>query len=312
MKWGAIDIPNGNPLKVGGNQIDKIMFGNEQVWINNYLPSAITNFVASSSGANTTVTVTFSNADGMPTPTYNLYQNGTLVVTGIISGATYTSSVNGENTYYVQAVNSVGGTNSNSDTAVVWTSPVSSPRIVTATATLTAGIHFPSGVQVSLCLIGGGGGGAQSGDAFWGNGGGRGGIDVTGGYTLDFNEQVICTVGAGGARQTGNGAGGAGGASSFGTYRVANGGAGGTVRSGSSAVYNGNGGTRTTCAGSATHGTQTSWEGAGGEAGFGNGGNGAIGAAIAGVGGVGAGGGGIARSTWGSGPGGRGEIRISW
>ena len=292
-------INNGDPLKVGDAQISKIMLGTEQVWVNNQAPSAITDFDASSSGANASVTVTFSSASGIPTPTYDLYENDVSVATGISSGYVYTSAVTGNNTYYVKAVNSAGSVNSNSDTAVVWTG--GSSLTITASGDYTAGVDFPANVTISVCMCGGGGGGGDVGDLNAAGLGGKAGIVVSNTITsIPYGEIVSANIGAGGSQYQ------SGGSSSFGSYFTAGGGA--------PITYRGRDDSKTTCGGTGYDGRDwedwyhgVTWYG-GESSGFGDGGdatgnNGQNG-------GVGSGGGSCDYGTAGSG--GRGEIRLSW
>ena len=121
MYLGNHDINDGDPLKLGNTQIDKIMFGNTQVWINTIVPSYISDFNASDSNQGN-VTYTFSNSTGIPTPTYDLYQNGVSVQTNISSGGHY--NVNGgTRSYYVRAINTAGYTNSNTNNGTSYELP---------------------------------------------------------------------------------------------------------------------------------------------------------------------------------------------
>lgn len=82
-------------------------------------PSDIIDFVSSSTGLDEYVTVTFTNATGSPEPTYNLIENGIRVAMDINSGFVYRSSIVGVNTYSVNAVNGLGTSHSNIDSATV-------------------------------------------------------------------------------------------------------------------------------------------------------------------------------------------------
>lgn len=99
----------------------------------NSVPTAITDFAASDDQLGQ-VTVTFTNATGTPTPTYNLFEDNVQVATGISSGYVHTVTA-GTYTYRVDAVNSEGTTASNNDSGTS-TAPVAP----TAIADLTANI----------------------------------------------------------------------------------------------------------------------------------------------------------------------------
>lgn len=310
MKWDGIDIPNGNPLKIGDNQIDKIMFGNDQVWINTVAPSAITNLTTFGGGLTASITITFTVATGIPTPTHDLYENGILIVSNITSGTVYNSTVKGNNSYYIRATNVAGHTDSNLSYASIWIGGNS--LVVDSNTTLEPGIDVPIGL-VTVCMIGGGGGGAQSYDPSWGTGGGVAGQNVGGTFTPVFGSNIFVTIGEGGSGQSGSGSGSPGTDTVLGSFFTASGGAGGQVISNNAnATHNGNGGQQTTCKGTSNDGTQTTiWNG-GGQGGFENGGNGVNGAVSGGHGGIGAGGGGATLSTWSGGRGGRGQVNLSW
>jgi len=67
-----IEIPDGNPVKLGDNQVESICLGDNKIWQNTQIPSAITDFAASDGEVNQT-TVTFSPATGIPNDiTYNI------------------------------------------------------------------------------------------------------------------------------------------------------------------------------------------------------------------------------------------------
>ena len=275
MYLGGVEIPNGNPLKLGGVQVDKIMLGNEQVWINHFAPSAITDFVASSSGTNSAVAVTFSNATGLPLPTYNLYQNDTLVQSNIASGYVYTSVVSGNNTYRVEAVNTVATVASNNDTANVWTG--GSSLNITSSRSVTVGTHIPANAPITIQVMSAGGRGGTAAFSAGGLGGGASAL-VTKTATY-ASGTITATVGANnGATSTFDGLTTAGG-----TNRGQGGGATGL-----------------------NHGASSAW-GAGGKGGSYIYDSGKT------AGGVGAGGGGTGGGNTSAGAnGGRGEIRLSW
>ena len=200
-----------------------------------------------------------------------------------------------------------------------------SPIIVTASTTMVAGIHFPAGKTITLCMCGGGG----SGGKYYpdpdtheraGSGGSRGATQSNinvGSFTSGAN--VVVTIGAGGAGRSSGSVytGNAGGVTKFGQsgdawYTTASGGAGGT--SGGNASYL-SPCTNTTFNGggylSGYFSVGRSYGGNGGT--FGNGGS-PTRQGNAGAGGVGAGGGGTGSfaDAHASGAGGRGQIVISW
>lgn len=282
-------LEDGAPLLVGGVQAQSVTCNGVEVWRNNSEPGTITDFEASSSGADDKVTVTFTNATGVPTPTYNLYENSVVVASGISSGHVHTSTVSGSNVYYVKALNSAGSSDSNTDTALVWAG--GSSYVITSSETITAGIEIPADTAITMEILGGGGGGGGGGGNYGGNGGktsvlaSRSGT-YTSGTTLPA---VIGEGGLGGVPWTittpGHGEDGTD--SSIGGY-IAAGGAGGT--------------------------NINSWLGSDGEDSvWGTGGVRGNVFAPAGDGEIGAGGGGVFQdSLWPSGKGGRGEIRLSW
>ena len=201
-----------------------------------------------------------------------------------------------------------------------------SPRTFTASTTLTAGVDFPAGHTITVCMVGAAGSGGVT-SSYGKNGGGSAGTVVSTTTSAIYGASVGVTIGAGGTARFGDTtrAGLAGGGSAFNGIS-APGGAGGTVlpgdgATGSAPIHSGNGGGKTTCGGSgvdgvlqSSHAHVTGW---GGESsGFGNGGFGRVNltAGDAGSGGVGSGGGGVADglSARSSGAGGRGEVRISW
>ena len=76
-------------------------------------PSLITDFNATDNLVGK-VTVTWTNATGIPEPTYDLYEDGVKVATGISSGYQRTVGA-GTRTYFVRAVNVAGFVDSNCD-----------------------------------------------------------------------------------------------------------------------------------------------------------------------------------------------------
>ena len=204
----------------------------------------------------------------------------------------------------------------------------SSPVTISSSSNLVAGVDFPYGKELTICMCGGGGSGGV-GKAVEGNkagGGHRGQVLSNQKVTLAKNEVVAITIGSGGAKVycvgcTKNGR--AGGATKFGIHFTANGGAGGNGTTGS---HLGTGGDyNSPCAGTYHDGDYVRYDigstvakyiyAYGGEAGaFGHGGN-ARAYNDAYAGGIGAGGGGVTHSGGGgeeSGAGGRGQIVISW
>jgi hypothetical protein len=208
-----------------------------------------------------------------------------------------------------------------------------SPVDITTSGTYKAGIDFPAGIPLTICLVGGGGSGAMV--ARWSDcsdqsaGGGYAGEVKTSNVTLSHGETVEITIGSGGTGVTDDYESGLNGNSgtstSFGTYVTASGGAGGTYRENTlDANFRGNGETVTTCFGNATNGIKEescfeSYIAYGGESsGYSNGGNGSVSSSVeGGDGGLGSGGGGVSVSKSASQPpksgdGGNGLVRISW
>ena len=281
---GGINITDGNPLKLGNTQADKIMLGTNQVWINNYAPSALTDFSSTSSGANNKVTVIFSPAGGLPAPTYNLYENAILVASNISSGYIYTSLVTGNNTYRVDAVNLVATVPSNNSAANVWSGGTS--YTATSTRTLTAGTDFPANTTITIQVMGGGG----SGGGPWGNYAGHGGYasGVTSTSTSkSYGSSLAITIGGGGSSV------------SYATNNRHSGYTGGTSTCVVSRSGGGGGAGGVILSSAGSSGQSSAWGTGGGNHS---------------TGGVGAGGGGSGNyfTYTNSGAGGRGEVRLSW
>ena len=85
------------------------------------IPAAPTGLTAAPTPSSlTTVTVSFTASTGATS--YNLYEDGTKVVTGFTSGSTYTPGDSNSHTYTVTAVNASGeSTQSSGATAATWT-----------------------------------------------------------------------------------------------------------------------------------------------------------------------------------------------
>ena len=304
MKLGALDVDS---FKLGSQQVDAVYLGSQVVWRNAFPPSAPN---ITSIGSNVgSVTINFTpSAGGLPTPTYDLFENGTRVAQNISSGFVRNVGA-GTRNYYVQAVNSEGTANSNTVAGTSRDQPGS--QTFTANGTFTGKVGYTS---YTLCMIGGGGSGRVVIDGHGGSmgRGGHAGQVVNTTVTVNAGQNVTVTIGQGGAIRTGTGNGNAGGATSFGGTS-AGGGAGGDANG-----YVGNGGSRSTCYGSANDGNNTGseWGANGGQAGFGKGGNGnnQLNNTQAENGALGAGGGGRVSNNNGarSGAGGNGVVRISW
>ncbi len=180
------------------------------------------------------------------------------------------------------------------------------PVFVTSNKTIKAGVDVPFSKELRICMVGGGGSGrADSNDPA---AGGYAGEVVSDVVTLVKDEDVAITIGTGGyACEEPCSIPGT--ASKFGTYFTANGGAGGDEHH-----YYGNGAERTTCGGTGYDGLGCGGIGGGQSSGFSNGGNATCSGANGGAGGVGSGGGGTGYCDPNSnaGPGGRGQVNISW
>jgi surface protein len=86
-------------------------------------PSTITDFNASD-GREDYVQCTWSNASGRPTPTYDIYRDGSRIGTSVTSPYNDTSGSSGITyTYYVMAINTEGSTQSNSNNGY-WEEPL--------------------------------------------------------------------------------------------------------------------------------------------------------------------------------------------
>lgn len=299
-------------------------------------PGTISNFSAST---NQQLAIQFwwTNTTGDPTPTYDLYQSGSLLRSNVVSGHKETMPA-GSKSFYVRAKNGEGYANSNSATGTALAIPVIPPS--GSVTYSTAGTHtftVPSGVsKITMCMVGGGGAGAgtqYTRDDFQPSaGGGKAGASRTDTHNVSAGQQITVTVGKGGVAYAQGGGGGhhngaAGFPSGWGGI-VANGGAGGIA----SHLYLGagdghqgiSGGGLSGCAGSNNDGaysrfTVTSvWTGFGGQgSSAGRGGNGLAtqSGGSAGSGTKGSGGGGAAcplTIVATPGNGGAGYIKISW
>ena len=207
---------------------------------------------------------------------------------------------------------------------IIWrryTGP-NSPITITANRTLVAGIDFPAGINVTVCMVGGGGSGAMGeANRAWSAGGGHAGTVVNQTINRAYNTSLPAVIGSGGAGRNGIGLPGhAGTASTFAGLTAGGGAAGVPTSVVTVSAFNGAGASRTTCLGTNTDGTRTQnpsngyWLSGGQSSGIGKGGN-AVYQANAQAGGVGAGGGGSAMApgwTHISGAGGIGRIVLSW
>ncbi len=117
LRLGGIAIEDGDPLKVGDLQIKQIMLGGDEIWTDEsgQVPSEITDFEAINGIGE--VTVEWSNATGDPIPVYDLFEAGSQVETAIDSGFVHSTS-NGSRSYYVNARNTEGTVESNSDIGI--------------------------------------------------------------------------------------------------------------------------------------------------------------------------------------------------
>ena len=281
------------------------------------LPSAITNFNATDDQVDQ-ITFSWSNASGVPTPTYDIQWNDggvwTLHASNVTSPFVQTRTSYGDNTWRVLAKNSVGSTPSNQNTGKSVRPPYvgpPSPVIITETRALIAGTDFPAGTTIQVCLVGGGGGGNRHNVSLFNVWGGLAGT-VASGSAGSFNHDVsvVATIGTGGAGVGTHGhVGGPGTASSFGSISGAGSPGGG---------HAGNNAEVTTCGGTGNDGDASAyvvtWAYGGQSSGFGKGGNGTVAAANGENGGPGCGGGASGYIFAGtlSGTGGRGEIHLSW
>lgn len=292
--------------KAGGLQVERIMAGTEELWSSEYPAEAITDFSASTLQVDQ-ITVTFSNVDGKPLPTYDLVNDDTdeVLIKGVTSGQVYaTEEVS--IVMRIDAVNNAGTTPSNLSTGTT-KAPAGSQTFISSDT-----FDVPRGISsVVICMIGGGGGGS----GYYPNsytGGGVAGTIVSN-QTVEVTPldaiSVIC--GAGGAGG-GIGYGGNGSTSSFGSIS-ASGGAGGGRTTG---VHNGNGASRSTCYGTYNDGTNGGGDTRfrGGQAGFNHGGNARNyeQGGTAGSGSRGSGGGAADDRTGTPGAGGVGVVKVTW
>ncbi len=306
------------------------------------VPGYVSNFNASD-GYTGYVDTTFTGTSGYPSPTYNLYENGTKVKTGTWNG--YDRAVSaGTRSYYVKAVNAAGSTNSNSNNGTSKPAPGAVSFSTSSTWLCPAGVTL-----VNLKMIGGGGGGGidftyhpsiaapLTGIA----GGGHRGAARNQNVSVSPGTTYTITIGGGGSRgyskDTGSGSGGAGGTSSALGLSCAGGGGG----SGWGSSYAGNGGSYVSPVGTyydgilkyteilyehhghygGGYGGTNKYYAYGGDAGFGYGGAGVYVATRNGGqkglnGGYGAGGGSVtvtdSTGDCYAGYGGGGYVRISW
>jgi len=323
---------DGDPIGVNGDlPIEKVICNGIVVWQNTIPPTVpIIDFNATDDLIGSVI-CTWSPSDGLPAPTYNLYENDILVASNIISPFSRVVSA-GIRDYYVKAVNSAGEVISNIDSGASKSSADSITYLADGVFTVPAGY-----TEVTLCMIGGGGSGAamtpSSGVAS--SGGGYAGDIFTGVFAVTPGANITVIVGNGGAgRRSADSnpylVGNPGAQSKFGS-KVVNGGAGGTISSSDkSAVYAGNGGSRVTCYTTALDGAERLWYDEyhhdyidltmfGGQAGFANGGAGnwyqSGGEGYGNPGALGSGGGssGCSLNSGGtSGAGGKGLVKVSW
>ncbi len=112
MYLGTHDINDGDGMKLGGSQVDKMMLGTEQVWINNYAADAPTLFVASNDDS---VNINFSWVlpidQGVPVCTYSIRNSSNAEVATAVAGATsatYVTTATVSEDFTVVAVNLAG------------------------------------------------------------------------------------------------------------------------------------------------------------------------------------------------------------
>jgi len=306
-------FPDGSPLTVNGTQAQVVTVNGTTVWQNNQVPSAITDFAASDDQEGQ-ITVTFTPATGIPTPTHDLIRvsDGSVIASDISSGYVWTTSDCNVN-LRVDAKNSVGTTPSNEDIGISVEPAGSIVFDVVGDHQFTAPCGWN---EVSICMVGGGGSGGCSAGYHASGGGYAGQIVEEPSFAVSSGSTIDVTVGGGGSGCSccDTNSGRAGGQSVFDTLS-ASGGSGG--QSDNSTGYAGNGGSTTNCAGTFYDGTRSGTGDDydpyhyGGQAAFGNGGNGDA-YHDAGGGGVGAGGGASGAGDNSSGAGGRGEVRVSW
>jgi len=320
LYFGSTKINDGDPLLMGTRQCTKVMRGSTQVWINNYISDAPTSFVASNSAtANIDFSWTLPVDQGVPVCTYEIRRSSDDVVVATAgAGATtaqFVTIVTELQDFYVVGINVAGESAiSNEDSGSSFVG-APSPLMISSNGDYTAGVDFPAGADITVCLVGGGGSGSirQNNDGM--TGGGFRGEPVSAVVNIPLNEIVSAVIGnGGGSNCTGDHSNGyAGGGSNFGSYASALGGAGGINHG----AYDGQGAPYVSPCNGVTYydGSITSGNGRGGQAGgFGNGGNGNNG--DGGYNGSGGGGGGGVTDSYGggecSGAGGKGQIMISW
>lgn len=289
-------FPDGSPLTINGTQAQTVTVNGTPVWQNNQAPSAITDFNASDDQIDQ-ITVTFTPASGVPTPTHDLVRvdTGEIIASNISSGYVWSTTI-AEVELRVDAKNTAGATPSNTNIGRTVAPPGSVVFDTAGNHTFTVPRGYTS---VSVCMVGGGGAGGRGEDNDVG--GGHAGQVISQNYSVS-SETVSVTVAATSTA--------AGNSSKFGTL-TASGGAAGDDYSGD---HPGNGASRTTCGGTGNDGLRIKHElfdyyFYGGESsGFGDGLDGRTENQFAGVG---SGGGGVLLGNSVSG-GGRGEVRVSW
>lgn len=127
-------------VKRGSSQVDKIYRGTNEVWVNEIIPNAPTAMSASDSTTGS-VTIYFTNSSvGKPTPTYNLYENSTLVATDITNGYVRTVS-GGTRSYFVRAINSAGHADSFPNNGTSYSVPAV-PTNMSASDTTTGSVYI--------------------------------------------------------------------------------------------------------------------------------------------------------------------------
>lgn len=112
---------------------------NTDIGIAYSLPSQILDFVATVNLIES-IRFTWSFASGLPTPTYDLYQDGTLLISNVSSG--YIAAFpGGTSTFFIRAINDAGSTDSNTDTGIALSAPSQITDFV-ASDTLSQKIKF--------------------------------------------------------------------------------------------------------------------------------------------------------------------------
>lgn len=315
----GVEIPTtGENIVVNETPIAWVHTNGVLVWHKAYLTAAPTSFSATDNEEGQ-VTLTWTNSEGYPIPTYDVYENDIKVGTSVSSGWTRIVE-GGRRTYYVKAVNTSGAKQSASDYGI---SSGSEIFLNSGTHTFTV----PPGLTlVDYCLFGGAGSGAARGGPFsgvWYIGGGSSSYERSGTYAVSGGEDITVDIGVGGeaaislAGEDGTD-GYHGQSSSFGVM-TQSGASGGFIGDGFSLLHQGDGApSPDSCASSAgtyrdgyraTNGTTYIY---GGEACQANGGDGS--ASYANNGSSGSGGGAVARDNQDavSGSGAPGYCKVSW